>query len=253
VHSLAVDAILFDIDGTLVDERRSYREAVRLTAEHVLGESVSEQDVELIKQLPGLNNDWHATWALIQQRRSDEPAVPNAEEQTSSKYLHMRNVFQAFYLGSRMWRELSGEDVLIRCNEPLMMRETPLLSHRALDALTRFPLGIVTSRPRPEALMAVRQHGYDAYFPEALIVAMEDAPREKPYPDGLIQLVRTLKSAHPVYVGDTINDALAAAAAGMPFVFVGRTPLAERPGEIVDLPDVNTLPRMLRQWRTSHE
>jgi phosphoglycolate phosphatase-like HAD superfamily hydrolase len=32
----------------------------------------------------------------------------------------------------------------------------------------------------------------------------------------------------PVYVGDTINDALAASAAGIPFVYAGTARLAEK-------------------------
>ena len=45
--SLRVDAVLFDMDGTLVDESASYCEAIRLTAEYLLraGVTMDEENV----------------------------------------------------------------------------------------------------------------------------------------------------------------------------------------------------------------
>ncbi len=87
--------------------------------------------------------------------------------------------------------------------------------------------------------MALRQHALEDYFPPDMLIAQEDAPREKPDPAPLLALVARLDCRQPVYVGDTVNDALAAEAAGMPFVAVG--PLAPAMDVPYCLRDVNDL------------
>jgi HAD superfamily hydrolase (TIGR01548 family) len=219
--SLQVDAILFDVDGTLIDESQSYREAIRRTAEYLLRSPVSLEDVDEIKRVPGFNNDWDATWALVGRRLHRHIVAPDDVDRASGAYRRMRAIFQTYYLGDRMWAEISREDPPFDWGEPMMQRETPLIELRTLERLRAFKLGIATSRPRVEALMALRQHGLDRFFSPEWVVAAEDAPREKPDPAPLHELVRRLGCGRPVYVGDSINDALAAMAAGIPFVAVG--------------------------------
>jgi HAD superfamily phosphatase len=224
MHSLQVDAVLFDLDGTLVDESKSYREALRKTAQFLLHEPVTLDEALAIKRHPGLNNDWDATWALVAQRRGGQPVPPTEEERDTSAYSSLRSVFQTYYLGSATWERVSAETPPFYWDEPLIERETPLVSRETLEYLLRFRRGIATSRPRPEALMALRQHALERYFPPAALIALEDVPREKPDPAPLFALAARLDCRQPVYVGDTVNDALAADAADMPFVAVG--PLA---------------------------
>ena len=224
MHSLQVDSVLFDLDGTLVDESKSYREALQRTAQFLLHEPVTVEEALAIKRHPGLNNDWDATWALVAQRRGGLPVPPTEEERESRAYSSLRSVFQTYYLGSSTWKRLSAETPPFHWDEPLIQRETPLVSRETLEYLLRFERGIATSRPRPEALMALRQHALQSYFPPAALIALEDVPREKPDPAPLLALAARLDCLQPVYVGDTVNDALAAEAADMPFVAVG--PLA---------------------------
>jgi HAD superfamily phosphatase len=226
--SLQVDAILFDIDGTLIDESRSYREAARRTAEFLLRSPVTMDEVDAVKALPGFNNDWDATWALVGKRVHGSIHRPDAADRGSYAYRRLRNIFQTYYLGHRLWSQISGEEPPFPWEEPLMETETPLIRRETLQRLSPFTLGIATSRPRTEALMALRMHGFEEFFPPSAIVAMEDAPREKPHPAPLQRLVRLLGCVSPVYVGDTINDALAASAAGIPFVYAGTARLAEK-------------------------
>lgn len=240
--SLQVDAILFDIDGTLIDESRSYREAIRRTAEFLLRRSVTMDEVDAVKALPGFNNDWDATWALVGKRIHGSIYRPDAADRGSYAYRRLRSIFQTYYLGHRLWSQISGEEPPFQWEEPLMELETPLITLQTLERLSPFTLGIATSRPRSEALMALRQHGFERSFPSSAVVAMEDAPREKPHPAPLLRLVRILGCTAPVYVGDSINDALAASSAGIPFVCVGPARLAEKVryhladvNEIVDL------------------
>jgi len=91
--------------------------------------------------------------------------------------------------------------------------------------------------------MALRQHALKPYFPLHAVIAKEDAPREKPDPAPLLALAGRLDCRHPVYVGDTVNDALAAEAAGMLFIAVG--PLAPDLDVQYRLRDVNDLSTLL--------
>jgi HAD superfamily hydrolase (TIGR01548 family) len=218
---LEVDAILFDLDGTLVDESVSYREAIRLTAAYILRQTVTSAEVEDIKLMPGFNNDWDATWGLIGHRLHGRVLVPDRADRDSQAFRRMQSVFQTYYLGDRLWREMSEAEPPFSWSQPLILRETPLVDPRTLELLSACRLGIVTSRPRVEALMAVRQHGLDRFFDSEAIVAASDAAFEKPHPAPLHELVGRLGCARPVFVGDTVNDALAAFAAGMPFLQVG--------------------------------
>lgn len=222
---LTVDAILFDMDGTLVDESASYREAIRRTAEYLLNAPVTAAEVEAIKERTGFNNDWDATWALVAWRRWGVPPVPAQIERDSPEYARLQAVFQTFYLGDVLWQELSGQDPPFPWTDPLIARERSLIAPATLTWLRRYSAGIATSRPRVEALLALRQHGLDAAFTPEMVVASEDAIREKPDPAPLLLLAERLGCRHPVYVGDTVNDALAARAAGMPFIQVGYVPL----------------------------
>lgn len=61
-----------------------------------------------------------------------------------------------------------------------------------------YKLAIATGRPRFEALEAVRIAQLSYYFPENSIVALEDAAREKPAPDPLLEAKRRIGAKMPV-------------------------------------------------------
>src|SRR5260221_12654638 len=91
---------IFDVDGVLIDTRRSYRLAVIHAAEHVVrvvnglreapSPLVSLEEVELFKLAGGFNNDWDATqlfaalWtARLREERSAPPAGVALAERAS--------------------------------------------------------------------------------------------------------------------------------------------------------------------------
>jgi pyrophosphatase PpaX len=79
-----------------------------------------------------------------------------------------------------------------------------------------YPLGIVTSKRRVVADLAFATTGLDALM--TVIICVEDAPRPKPAPDPLLAAAGQLglPPADCLYVGDSVHDLQAAAAAGMP-------------------------------------
>lgn len=224
MEPLLVDAVLFDLDGTLVDESASYRQVIRLTAEYMLGQPVTADEVEAVKRVPGFNNDFDATWALVRVREGEPLAPPSSSDRANPRFLALCDAFGTYYLGDRVFTNVYGQSAPFRWNDPYILKETSLVGSLRWDDLSQYRLGIATSRPRVEALMALEQHRLNDVFPQDVVVAAEDAPSNKPDPAPLHVLARRLGCKHPVYVGDSVNDALAALAAGMPFVGIGLLP-----------------------------
>ena len=188
-----IDAIIFDIDGTLVDVSKSYREAIRLTAGDFLGRTVSKQEVDAVKSRPGFNNDWDATFALVS-KVSDPPS-----------YQTVKNKFQEYYLGS------------------LINREKLLVKASLLRRLAgRYALGIVTGRPRSEALYVLKRLQIISYFRSNSIICLEDTTVGKPDPSPLLLCQKRLRTKNCVYIGDSINDRLAARSANLAFRLIGK-------------------------------
>lgn len=216
------DSIIFDMDGVLVSNE-TYRLAIQKTVSDVLWATKSIERIvplsyiETIKAITGFNNDWDTSYALIQLLGSDVPVkkfkkqvsriTPEARE--SPSYRFMKRIFQQYYVGNNF--------------DGLITQETLLLSMDILAKLKdTYQLGIATSRPSAEARYAAKNLMLSPDFiPDNYIVAKEDAPKEKPYPDPLIEARNRMNVKNPIYIGDTINDVIAAAATGMPCIYVG--------------------------------
>ncbi|TSC85828.1 MAG: HAD superfamily phosphatase [Microgenomates group bacterium Gr01-1014_16] len=186
-----IDSIIFDIDGTLVDVSKSYREAIRKTASDFLKRMVSKQEVDAIKSQPGLNNDWDATYSLVSMV-SNHPS-----------YQIVKKRFQRYYLGGLIDREklIANIELLSKLKE-------------------KYQLGIVTGRPRAEALLVLNKLQIISFFDPNTIICMEDTTRGKPNPAPLLLCQTRLGSNNNVYIGDSINDRMAAQFAKLPFYLV---------------------------------
>ena len=188
----AVDAVLFDVDGTLVDVSRSYFQSIRRTAEELSGKAVPMRLVREVKSLPGMNNDWDATGEVLRRmgvRSTRRQVVP---------------VFQKLYMG------IAGNG--------LIKTEKPLLQAGLLGKVGK-RIGIVTGRPRIEAEMAMKMLGLPKSMP---LVAMEDTAQGKPSPQPLLLAKRRLGALLPLYIGDSPDDREAARLAGCAFVAIGK-------------------------------
>lgn len=188
------DGIIFDMDGVLVDVTRSYREAIRNTASYFLGRKVTKAEVDSIKNKVGMNNDWTATYALI-----NSPAIP---------YEKVKNYFQEQYLGNKMIKGLIDNEVLLISKKILIKMKKKYGS-----------LAIATGRPKLEAEYVINKNKLDGLFNS--IVTMDDVTNGKPAPDMLIKVVNKLKLKNTIYVGDSPSDVIAAENAGIPSVYVG--------------------------------
>lgn len=221
-------AVLFDMDGVLVDVSRSYREAARRTAERYLGIPIDPDIIQGYKDRGGFNNDWD----LVDRLLRDRGKVVGRER--------LVGVFQDLYLGHD--------------GDGLMRFETWLPDPGLLDTLRESRrIGIVTGRPRHDAELALARFAAADLFDA--IVTMDDLPagKQKPHPAGIWKAMRRLGEHEAVYLGDGVDDMAAAARAGVRAVGVlppgldpkrGRRLLREAGAEMV-LDSVNDVKEAL--------
>lgn len=233
-----IKAVLFDMDGVLVDVSRSYRRAIEETVLHFTGRKIQPNTVQRYKNLGGFNDDWKLTHAVITD---------------SGMNISMGRVVEEFQ------RRYRGESW-----DGFITEEPPMIKTRTLDKLSRDGriLGIVTGRPEAEARWTLDRMGWKRYFP--LVVAREKHERRtKPDPFPLQHALAILDAAgfsvqpeETVYVGDTIDDVIAARAAGMwaigmipPYVEAApHADLLRDKGAHIVIQDCDILPNLVEEF-----
>ncbi len=195
------DGIIFDMDGILVDVSKSYREAIRLTSSYFLNREVKKEEVDIIKNKIGMNNDWDATYKLI-----NNPRIPNKK---------VKSYFQKLYLGYSKRKGLID-------NEPVLISKAIL--KRLKEKYNK--LAIATGRPRKEAQYVIEKNKLQGLFD--CIVAMEDIINGKPEPDMLLAVIEKMKFKNTIYVGDSPSDVIAAEKARIPSIYVGKQKIGSK-------------------------
>lgn len=174
-------AVIFDIDGTLVDSTQAIHDALQMVAVDIRGYRLTPQEMELGLSLP-------APQALA------AVGLPSNEETVDLWLDHEY--------------ELWGDEV-----GPFEGIE------ELLDILAQHSvvMGAVTSETSDEmnrgfARFAIKQHMRE-------IITADDTERHKPDPDPLLACLDRLHIApnQALYVGDSVADGLCAKAAGADF------------------------------------
>jgi HAD superfamily phosphatase len=183
--------IVFDMDGVLAEVTESYRESIVQTVEHFTGRRIARDLIQDYKNQGGWNNDW----ALSQKIAADLGVeVP---------YDTVVDYFNEIFIG----KNGSG----------LIQREQWFPRPGLLERLgERFGLAIFTGRLQYEAEITLKRFAPDCSF-DPLLCA-EHVTRSKPAPDGLLAIQRLNPGRKLWYIGDTVDDARSARAAGVPFV-----------------------------------
>jgi HAD superfamily hydrolase (TIGR01548 family) len=219
--------IIFDVDGVLVDVRESFHRTVIETVLHFTGKRVSPAEIHQWKNRSGFNDDWTLSHAWVQSL-----GFKNSYDEVKSKFVEI-------YWGA------GGKPGNAQ-------RERWLLPAGELRRLAKLAeLGLFTGRVRREldfTLARVRLR--DAF---QHIVTVEDVSRPKPDPEGLLAILNGRDPATAVYLGDNIDDARAAQAAGVPFLGVlphRSQARAHRAKSLSDLGALSVLGsvRQLRPW-----
>ncbi len=199
--------LIFDMDGVLVDVTESYRETIRETVRQFTGASVTHTEIQAAKNRGGSNNDWDLSLELIRERG----ASPSRKDVIAA--------FQRIYLGESPSPSAQGGEQQRNRNTGLISRERWLPREQMLERLAlRFHFALFTGRERWEAEFTLSKFAPGIRFDP--IVGMEDVQFEKPHPEGLLKILEHLKPSETFYVGDVMDDCLAAQAALIPFIGV---------------------------------
>jgi len=230
-------ALVFDIDGTLVDVRESYKEAIVQTILHIREGTDPDRIraiMEDIKGISNLNNDWDGTYYILEMLEGREPAVIRNE-----KWKNIQKIFQSIYLGKDLYIRSYGENPPLKFKKGLIENERLLISESVLEKIKDIPKGIVTSRLRLEAEYILDKTILSKYFDKKNIIALDDVVHEKPNPEPLLKMKEKLPAKKHYYIGDTIDDAMAAKRAEYTSIII-----KENWGDMT-IPNINSLPNAL--------
>jgi len=186
--------LIFDVDGVLVDVRRSFWLSGLETMRYLTGKRVTWPELHRWKSKPGNNDDWNmvSNWATALGR--------------PTSYEEARDAFQQFYWGK------DGKSGNVR-------KEKFVVTPGHIERWgRRFELNLFTGRTRKEFAYSFDRWKAARHFHR--VVTMDDVKRKKPYPDGLLKILGRRDPDTALYVGDNIDDALAARDARVPFMAI---------------------------------
>jgi len=182
--------IVFDMDGVLAEVTESYRLAIMETVRHFTGAEVTAAAIQGYKNRGGWNNDWLLSQQLCRDHGQEIP------------YQAVKDYFCRIFFGDN--------------NDGLIAREQWMPRDGFFARLgARYNFAIFTGRDRKEARITLDKFAPDVVF-DPLITA-DDTTEPKPSPQGLEMIRAARPGAQLVYVGDTVDDARSARAAGVPF------------------------------------
>jgi HAD superfamily hydrolase (TIGR01548 family) len=187
---MAQNLIIFDMDGVLVDVTDSYRAAIQCTVANFTGQQVTNDMIQEYKNRGGFNDDWLLSQRLIQDRG------------LNVRYQDVVDFFQSVFLGAS--------------NDGLISKEKWLAKTGQLEALAKnATLTVFTGRMRAEAHLTL-----DRFAPGVVteVVGVDDVINPKPAPEGLMKLLEKYRYRKVWYVGDSVDDAIAAREARIPFI-----------------------------------
>jgi HAD superfamily phosphatase len=228
-------AIIFDMDGVLVDVRGSFHDTVLETVKFFTGKSVTQAELHRWKNRPGFNDDWILSTAWVRSLGGD------------FDYAVVKRKFLELYWGAN--------------GRGNVRREKWLLPRPSLRRLAkRAELAIFTGRVWKELDYTLDRWRVREFF--SRIVTVEEVERPKPDPEGLLEILDGRDPATAIYIGDNVDDALAAKSARVPFVGIlprgsqerrARGPMLRKLGAMTILGDITELEAWLAKFRPRPE
>ena len=188
---MSAEMVVFDMDGVLVDPTATFRRALIDTVRHFCGALITQDDIVRIKNRGGYNDDSEIAMLVIR------------EAGIQADIREVRAYGRAIYWGA----SANG----------LIQNERWLVAPGLLERLAASrPLGIFTGRGRQSAAHTLKRFCPAVCFDA--VVTHELVERQKPAPDGLLLIRRSVPDTDLVFVGDNIDDCRSAIAADVRFV-----------------------------------
>ncbi len=211
----------------LVDVRGTYWRSALDTVRHLTGKRVTYAELHKWKAKPGNNDDWAmvSSWVTALGRPMN--------------YEEARDAFSKFYWGT------PGQPGNVK-------NEKHIVSPAQIERWAkRYELNLFTGRTRQEFAYTFAEWPATKKF--RMVVTMDDVEKIKPNPEGLYKILGKRDPATALYLGDNIDDALAARDAGVPFMAIiapGEHGYRERAKRFRELGALALLPRAtdLRHW-----
>lgn len=172
-------AVIFDVDGVIVDVRNSYHHAIKETVKHFTGKNISLEFIREFKFSRGINNDWDVSVELIKYLNFEPPP-----------YDELVEVFENYYDQLK-----DKEELILDKNFFKDLKESGLT------------LGVVTGRPKRDLKYLFDQFQLWEFF-DAIIDDDDvgDTNLRKPHPFPLHLCMESLGAQKGVYIGDNNAD-----------------------------------------------
>lgn len=175
----ATEALLLDVDGTLIDSYRLYLESYRRALAPVLG--YAPPDAEIVARAPLAERRFLAAWV--------------GEERVDDCHAEMRRQYEALHA-----THLDGVYDGVR----------EMLAHLRSTGIR---IGVVTGKGRAAWEVTARHLDLGSW---EVVITEDEVEHPKPHPEGILRALAQMRAepGRAVYIGDSLGDLAAGRAAG---------------------------------------
>jgi HAD superfamily hydrolase (TIGR01549 family) len=175
-----VSALIFDVDGTILDTEKAILRSLQKVLKEELNENYTLGALEFVLGIPGKE-------ALKKLNVSNIDVIHPKWSKAVLDYTHEVSVFRSL------------EDII------------------GMLSLSNLKLGIVTSKTKQELIDEFEPFGLSSYFEHTICAC--DTDKHKPHPEPLLACLKELgvPCHEAIYIGDSIYDMQCAKSAGVKF------------------------------------
>jgi len=202
-------AVIFDVDGVIIDVSRTYHVAIKKTVEHYLGREIPLEQIKRFKFDFGINNDYYVSYAIIAHLKY---GVPFDEIVRLSK--ECKNAV-AGCIKEKFNVPLTVEEVtetFIDYFEQIKDDERLLIEPYVFEWLKRkgYKLGVLTGRPETDLVYSFEKFNLADKF-DCIVHddTLADTELKKPDPFALkytLERMGVTERDEKFYIGDTVSD-----------------------------------------------
>ena len=189
----AKNLLVFDLDGVVFDVSNSYRLAIKETFKYFAKKELQDFEIEEAKARGGLNCDWLATQYLLEKHGF------------IVEFDNVKTVFQQMFFN----HQNEGSKGIIDNEKLLISKETFENLSKTCD------FAVFTGRPKDEAIYSLEKFGILKYFSKIVTQDDLEQDKQKPHPQGLLDIKSNAYYDSIKYFGDTIDDIKAGLSAGV--------------------------------------